>query len=125
MGNGNFSDDPLSAGGFGPGDSTIRVRPGPVRTTLIRPQRIMAKDGWITPYPACPCIRLIVPTASFAATLRSTGVGANPDWVERVKEGWETDVLALLDTLFKGTWTQKVVFSEIQARCDAKKFEVL
>lgn len=33
-----FSDDPLSAGGFGPGDATIRVRPGPVRTTLIRPR---------------------------------------------------------------------------------------
>ena len=33
-----FSDDPLSAGGFGPQDATIRVRPGPVRTTLIRPR---------------------------------------------------------------------------------------
>ena len=32
------SDDPLSAGGFGPNDATIRVRPGPVRTTLIRPR---------------------------------------------------------------------------------------
>jgi hypothetical protein len=28
----------LSAGGFGPADATIRVRPGPVRTTLIRPR---------------------------------------------------------------------------------------
>ena len=28
----------LSAGGFGPNDATIRVRPGPVRTTLIRPR---------------------------------------------------------------------------------------
>lgn len=27
-----FSDDPLAAGGFGPNDATIRVRPGPVRT---------------------------------------------------------------------------------------------
>src|SRR2546425_11027067 len=26
-----FSDDPLAAGGFGPNDATIRVRPGPVR----------------------------------------------------------------------------------------------
>ncbi|MFT3773113.1 MAG: hypothetical protein QM820_47640 [Minicystis sp.] len=26
-----FSDDPLGAGGFGPNDATIRVRPGPVR----------------------------------------------------------------------------------------------
>lgn len=33
-----FSDDPLAAGGFGPSDATIRVRPGPVRTTLIRPR---------------------------------------------------------------------------------------
>jgi hypothetical protein len=33
-----FTDDPLSAGGFGPADATIRVRPGPVRTTLIRPR---------------------------------------------------------------------------------------
>ncbi len=33
-----FADDPLSAGGFGPADATIRVRPGPVRTTLIRPR---------------------------------------------------------------------------------------
>lgn len=34
----DFSDDPLAAGGFGPNDATIRVRPGPVRTTLIRPR---------------------------------------------------------------------------------------
>jgi len=33
-----FSDDPLVAGGFGPSDATIRVRPGPVRSTLIRPR---------------------------------------------------------------------------------------
>src|ERR1700690_1358057 len=33
-----FTDDPLSAGGFGPNDATIRVRPGPVRTTLFRPR---------------------------------------------------------------------------------------
>jgi hypothetical protein len=33
-----FSDDPLAAGGFVPNDATIRVRPGPVRTTLIRPR---------------------------------------------------------------------------------------
>jgi hypothetical protein len=32
-----FSDDPLAAGGFGPGDATIRVKPGPVRTTTIGP----------------------------------------------------------------------------------------
>lgn len=33
-----FGDDPLSAGGFGPNDATIRVRPGAVRSTLIRPR---------------------------------------------------------------------------------------
>jgi hypothetical protein len=33
-----FSDDPLNAGGFGPNDATIRVRPGAVRSTLIRPR---------------------------------------------------------------------------------------
>ena len=33
-----FGDDPLSAGGFGPNDATLRVRPGPVRRTLIRPR---------------------------------------------------------------------------------------
>ena len=33
-----FGDDPLAVGGFGPNDATIRVRPGPVRTTLIRPR---------------------------------------------------------------------------------------
>ena len=33
-----FGDDPLSAGGFGPNDATIKVRPGAVRSTLIRPR---------------------------------------------------------------------------------------
>jgi hypothetical protein len=33
-----FGDDPLAAGGFGPNDATIRVRPGPIRSTLIRPR---------------------------------------------------------------------------------------
>ncbi len=33
-----FTDDPLAAGGLGPNDATIRVRPGPVRATLIRPR---------------------------------------------------------------------------------------
>jgi hypothetical protein len=33
-----FDDDPLSAGGFGPNDATIRVRPKAARTTLIRPR---------------------------------------------------------------------------------------
>lgn len=33
-----FDDDPLHAGGFGPNDATIRVRPRAARTTLIRPR---------------------------------------------------------------------------------------
>ena len=33
-----FADGPLTAGGFGPNDATIRVRPGPIRRTLIRPR---------------------------------------------------------------------------------------
>ncbi|MFO0570218.1 MAG: hypothetical protein U0263_31540 [Polyangiaceae bacterium] len=33
-----FDDDPLNAGGFGPSDATIRVRPRAARTTLIRPR---------------------------------------------------------------------------------------
>jgi len=33
-----FSDDPLNAGGFGPNDATIKVRPRAARTTLIRPR---------------------------------------------------------------------------------------
>jgi len=33
-----FSDDPLNAGGFGPSDATIKVRPRAARTTLIRPR---------------------------------------------------------------------------------------
>jgi hypothetical protein len=33
-----FDDDPLAAGGFGPSDATIKVRPKAARTTLIRPR---------------------------------------------------------------------------------------
>jgi hypothetical protein len=33
-----FEDDPLAAGGFGPNDATIKVRPKAARTTLIRPR---------------------------------------------------------------------------------------
>lgn len=31
-------DDPLNSGGFGPDDGAVRVRPGPVRTTVIKPR---------------------------------------------------------------------------------------
>ncbi len=40
-----FDDDPLSAGGFNDKDSSIRVKPGPVRTTLIRPERMTNVRG--------------------------------------------------------------------------------
>lgn len=33
-----FDDDPLNAGGFGPTDATIKVRPMAARVTLIRPR---------------------------------------------------------------------------------------
>lgn len=33
-----FDDDPLAAGGFGPHDSVIKVRPKAARVTLIRPR---------------------------------------------------------------------------------------
>jgi hypothetical protein len=56
--------------------------------------------------------------------MKATGVGDNPDWVERMKEGWETEILALLDALINSTWTPKVIFSEIKARCEAKDFKV-
>ena len=33
-----YAEDPLNAGGFGPNNASIRVKPGPVRTTLIQPR---------------------------------------------------------------------------------------
>jgi len=33
-----FEDDPLAAGGFGPGDVTIKVRPKAARGSLTRPR---------------------------------------------------------------------------------------
>jgi hypothetical protein len=33
-----YGDDPLNAGGFGVDDAMIRVKPGPVRTTVIQPR---------------------------------------------------------------------------------------
>ena len=43
-----FSDDPLADGGFGPGDATIRVKPGPVRTTFIKPKDPLRPNGeWL------------------------------------------------------------------------------
>jgi hypothetical protein len=42
-----FSDDPLAEGGFGPGDETIRVKPGPVRTTFIKPKGPVPSGEWL------------------------------------------------------------------------------
>lgn len=43
-----FSDDPLADGGFGPGDATIRVKPGPVRTDFIKPRLPLSPSGeWL------------------------------------------------------------------------------
>jgi hypothetical protein len=39
-----FEDDPLNAGGFGPNDATIRVRPKAARTTLIRPRTSFVRE---------------------------------------------------------------------------------
>src|SRR4051794_22866653 len=42
-----FSDDPLADGGFGPDDDTIRVKPGPVRTTFIKPKPLTPSGEWL------------------------------------------------------------------------------
>ena len=39
-----FSDDPLAAGGFGPNDATIRVRPGPVPDRLRHTRSLRGDD---------------------------------------------------------------------------------
>jgi hypothetical protein len=39
-----FDDDPLSAGGFGPNDARIQVRPQAARTTLIRPRTSFVQE---------------------------------------------------------------------------------
>ncbi len=44
-----FSEDPLSAGGFGPNDATLRVRPGPERAVLGHGPRLGPfKEGYGT-----------------------------------------------------------------------------
>jgi hypothetical protein len=93
----------------------------------MAPRRLMTTDGsgdWITPYPASPSIDLIVKTRMFGSTLIATGVGDNPDWVERLKEGWETKVIELLDSISNGTWAQKAVMAAIKRRCEDKHYKV-
>ncbi len=94
----------------------------------MAPPRLMTTDGsgdWVTPYPAIPSIHLIVKTRMFSDTMKKTGVGDNPEWVERVKEGWETKVIEMLDSISNGTWTQKAVMAAIKRRCDDKHYEVV
>jgi hypothetical protein len=57
-----FSDDPLSAGGFSDADATIRVRPGPVRTTLIRPGPTTPGDSRVIGVPD-PVNNVSLPTS--------------------------------------------------------------
>lgn len=61
-----FADDPLNAGGFGPDDATIRVRPGPVRTTVIRP-----RDTTAVPDTAPGAIDTPVPTPEPLSAFRT------------------------------------------------------
>ena len=45
----------------------------------MAPRRLMTTDGsgdWVTPYPTCPSIHLIVKTRMFRSTLIATGVGS-------------------------------------------------
>jgi hypothetical protein len=87
----------------------------------------MTTDGsgdWITPYPASPSIDLIVKTRMFRSTLIATGVGDNPDWVERMKESWETKVIEHLDAINSGTLTQRTTMAAIRRRCEEKPYKV-
>lgn len=42
-----FSDDELAEGGFGADDLSIRVKPGPVRTTFIKPKDPVPSGEWL------------------------------------------------------------------------------
>jgi len=94
----------------------------------MAPTRLLTTDGsgdWVTIYPGSPTIHLIVKTRMFRSTLIATGVGDNPDWVERLKESWETKVIELLDSISNGTWTQKAVMAAIKRRCAEKHYELV
>ena len=93
----------------------------------MAPRRLMTTDGsgdWITPYPASPSIDLIVKIRMFRSTLIATGVGDNPDWVERMKESWETKVIEQLDAINSGTLTQRTTMAAIRRRCEEKPYKV-
>jgi len=59
----DYADDPLNAGGFGPSDATLRVRPGPVRATIIGQPGVAAPG----------------PTATAAAAEPAAAAAAVPD----------------------------------------------
>ena len=45
-----FTDDPLAAGGFGPNDATIRVRPGPVRVGSTMERAVLGHGPHLGPF---------------------------------------------------------------------------
>jgi hypothetical protein len=83
-----FSDDPLADGGFGPGDATIRVKPGPVRTTFIKPKDPLRPSGeWLE-----------------EALKRDKLLKALPDWarekaIDALKDADETAAEKIIDAL--------------------------
>ena len=83
-----FSDDPLADGGFGPGDETIRVKPGPVRTTFIKPKDPLRPNGeWLE-----------------EALKRDKLLKALPDWarskaIDALKDADETAAEKIIDAL--------------------------
>ena len=82
-----FSDDPLAEGGFGPGDETIRVKPGPVRTTFIKPKPALPSGEWLE-----------------EALKRDKLLKALPDWarskaIDALKDADETAAEKIIDAL--------------------------
>ncbi len=104
----------------------------------MAPARIRKGNDWVTPFTPCPSIQLAVHAATFENNLHTTGVIVETatefapkttaqqkrEWVERLMEGWESDMLALLGRLHGGTWTQRVVLAEIERRCASAKRHV-
>lgn len=87
----------------------------------MAPARLTTTNGsgdWITPYPPYPkSIRLVLRTRMFRKTMVDTGVGDEPEWIKRMMDGWEADVISLLDTLNGGTWTERTVMADINREC--------
>ena len=104
-----FSDDPLEAGGFGPDDATIRVKPGPVRTTLIRPkagppgpqgewlEEALKKDKLLKTLPDWARKQAIDGLKDIDETIAEKIIDALP-WDSGVKEAATQALKALLQT---------------------------